>query len=179
MKKIIKYISSLFFIFLLFPMSVNAVDSYRLDTDWVQDNLENKDFMSSSNCSYGVLLLSKFGKEFFETTNFFIDDINWDDISSWMQFATFAPDNAQQKMYDSLDIEIYSNAIVIKELDLVFLKNDKNIVSKVEHKKKDVSNSFAFNKGSVLGNLENNSYFNFTWGSLEYPDNCWFKLNKL
>ena len=56
--------------------SVNAADSYRLDMDWVQDNLDNKDFMSDSNCSYSALLLTKFGDEFFQTTGLFIDDIN-------------------------------------------------------------------------------------------------------
>ena len=179
MKKLIRHVMIFTFGLLLYPISANAADTYRLDMQWVQDNIENKDFMSSSNCSYGALLMTEFGNEFFETTNYFIDDIDWNDVSTFIQFATFAPENAQQKMYESLEIEIYSDAIAIKDLDLVFFKNDKNIVSKVEHKKKDVSNSFAFIKGSVLGNAENNRYFNFTWGPTEYPDNCWFILNEV
>ena len=162
--------------------SVNAADSYRLDMDWVQDNLDNKDFMSDSNCSYSALLLTKFGDEFFQTTGLFIDDIKWNDVSSYIQFATFAPDNAKQKMYDSLDITIYSDAIVVKDLDLVFYTKSPSIVTKVEHKKKDVTNSFAFASGSSLGTLDNDMYFSFSWDMTifdEDPHVCWFKLNKI
>tara|TARA_B100000787_G_C16024406_1_gene219959 strand:+ start:47 stop:589 length:543 start_codon:yes stop_codon:yes gene_type:complete len=180
MKKLIRHVMIFTFGLLLYPISANAADTYRLDMQWVQDNIENKDFMSSSNCSYSALLLTEFGNEFFETTNYFIDDINWLDMSSFIQFSTFAPDNATQKMYASLDITINNEAIEVKDLDLIFYINEKKIVTKVEHKKKDVTKSFAFNRDfSIANDGNNNDYFNFTWGPTEYPDNCWFILNEV
>jgi len=181
MKQLIKYFTIFTCFLMLYPVSVSAIaaESYKIDMIWVEDNFKNKDFMSSPECTNNAGMLTKFGEKFFKTTGLFTDDINWDDMESFMPFTTFTTENRMQDYMTPLEIKIYSDAIVIQDLDLVFYINDKSIVTRVEHKKKDVSKSFTFIKdGSPLGHSGNDRYFNFDWGHQNNPLDCWFKLKK-
>ena len=173
------------FSMLLYPVSASAAETYRVDFKWYGENFANPDFISNYfQCDYNLFLLTKYGEKFFATKDLFADDINFA-TESVMQLMMFVPENYEMKEVDelketSLDITIYSDAIVVKDIDLVFYKNDKNIVTKVEHKKKDVSKSFVFHNGPALGTIGNDMYFYYDWGNQDIsPITCLYKLEKV
>jgi len=181
MKKLIKNLMVFTFGLLLYPVSASAADTYSLDMEWYEENSFNTDFMTANfECGINILLLTKWGEEFFETENLLADDINHT-TESMMKLMMFQPENTEQKQKMPLDITIYSDAIVVKDIDLVFNKDNTGLITKVEHRKKDVSDSFVFLNGKAQGSDGTHEYINYSWGLQDFGKipTCWYKLNKL
>ena len=163
---------------LLYPVSANAAETYKLDLEWLEENYMNQSFISNaSDCGFNLMLLTKYGEEFFASEDNYADGALSDEFL--MKFLMFEPENSEQKLKKSVDITIYDDAIVVKDMDLVFYKDDKNLLTKVEHKKKDVSKVFVLQNPS-LGFSGDDKYFNYNWGNLNVSNQtCWYKLTKI
>lgn len=177
-----KKILSIIIIFISFNV---YAETYRVDMDWYNQNtypLINTSFFSSMECAANFeFLLTQSGQEFFSANqDLFADDINFA-TESMMKILMFAPNNLDELRKTPLNLNISNDKIEVEDLDLIFFKNDKNIVSKVEHKNKDVSKSFTFHNDSVLGfDNENNTYINYSWGTQDMgPMTCWYRLEKV
>ena len=178
MKKLIKNLMIFTFGLLLYPISANAAETYKLDLEWFEENSMNRSFISNTtDCGFQLMILTKYGEEFFASEDAYVDGALSDDFL--MKFLMFETENSEQKLKKSVDITIYDDAIVVKDMDLVFYKDDKNLLTKVEHKKKDVSKVFILQNQS-LGYSGDEIYFNYNWGNLNVSDQtCWYKLTKI